>query len=31
MNGKVLQDIYDRMDTSEENIDTIKKDFDGYN
>lgn len=31
MNTKVLQDLYDRMDTSEDNIETIKKDFDGYN
>ena len=31
MNTKVLQDLYDRIDTSEDNIDTIKKDFDSYN
>lgn len=30
MNTKVLQDLYDRMDTGEENIETIKKEFDGY-
>ena len=31
LNTKVLQDLNDRVDTHEENVETIRKDFEGFN